>query len=418
MTIKENEENAAHHKGAAWTGHEEQPLPPPRLRPGDVVLLGSAGARARPLRALLSALGIAIGIAAMVAVIGVSASSTARISQQLETLGTNMLTVSPGTTLSGQTKKLPVDAAERISLIDGVEKVASTGTVQVPVYRSPLSDRNATGGISTLAADESLLEVLSATLGSGRWLNSATSQYPAVVLGSAAAQRLGVVSPGTQVAIGQTLFTVLGILDPVTLAPELDNAALVGKKAATSILGWDGHPTKVYERSTDASVGTVRSLLAATVAPQDPSSVSVSRPSEALTAKRTANQTLSSLLAGVGSIALLVGSIGVANTMIISVLERRREIGLRRSLGAMRRHVLEQFLVEALVLAGAGGLLGCVLGAATTAAVAAARHWPVVLPALVVPVAMLATMVIGVIAGLYPAVKASRVPPAAALTTP
>ena len=385
------------------------------LRPADVLRLAGTGLRARPMRAFLSALGIAIGIAAMIAVVGVSTSSRAQLTAQLESLGTNMLTLTPGSDLTGAEVKFPTDAVGRVDKIDGVRQSSSTSLVKASVYRSSLSDKAATGGISALVAEPGLLDVVAGEVDKGAWLNPATSSYPSTVLGASAARRLGVVEPGTQVWLGGTSFTVVGILKPSVLAPELDNAALIGAPVAERLFGYAGNPTTIYERSADEAVERVRGLLGPTISPQAPGAVKISRPSDALAAKNAADQAFTSLLTGVGSIALVVGGIGVANTMIISVLERRREIGLRRALGAMRSHILIQFLAEALLLAGLGGALGCVIGVGVTAGVAAANGWPFALPALIILAGLGVTVLIGAVAGLYPAVRAARTPPTAAL---
>ena len=311
--------------------------------------------------------------------------------------------------------KFPTDAVGRVDKIDGVRQSSSTSLVKASVYRSSLSDKAATGGISALVAEPGLLDVVAGEVDKGDWLNPATSSYPSTVLGAAAARRLGVVEPGTQVWLGGTSFTVVGILKPSVLAPELDNAALIGAPVAEKLFGYAGNPTTIYERSADEAVERVRGLLGPTISPQAPGAVKISRPSDALAAKNAADQAFTSLLTGVGSIALIVGGIGVANTMIISVLERRREIGLRRALGAMRSHILIQFLAEALLLAGLGGALGCVIGVGVTAGVAAANGWPFSLPALIILAGLGVTVLIGAVAGLYPAVRAARTPPTAAL---
>lgn len=393
------------------------PRPRSRLLGRDVLRLGTTGLRARPTRAILSALGIAIGIAAMIAVVGISASSQARLNDELDRLGTNLLTATPGKSLLGQSTNLPPDTVGKVGRIDGVQSVSGTAALSVPVYRSPLSDPAATGGITTTVADEPLLHVVSGEVRSGVWLNPATAGFPAVVLGQAAADRLGVVSPGTQIWLGGRYFTVVGILGPVALAPELDRAALIGAPVAAKLFGFDGSPTTVYERSADEAVDRVRSLIGPTISPRAPDEVDVSRPSDALAARSAANQAFTGLLVGLGSIALLVGGIGVANTMVISVLERRREIGLRRALGGTRRHILVQFLGEALLLSALGGVFGCGLGTAVTAVMALVNDWPFTLPAVTIAAAVTATLLIGAVAGFYPAIRAARTPPTAALSS-
>ncbi|MFF5922145.1 ABC transporter permease [Streptomyces flavochromogenes] len=389
-----------------------------RLGPRDVLHVGSAGLRSRPVRVVLSALGIAIGIATMIAVVGISASSQAQLLRQLDALGTNMLVAKPGEGMfSGQEVKLPKDAVGMVGRIAGVEKAAGTGDLTSSVRRSEKIPEAETGGIAVKAATEGLLEVLRGGLASGTWLNAATGRYPSVVLGHVAAERLGITEPGRQVWIDDRYFTVIGVLDPLPLAPEIERSALVGWAGAERLLRFDGHPTTVYERSTDASVEDVQQLLAPTIDPQNPQNVSVGDPSSALKAKAATEGAFSTLLLGLGGIALLVGGVGVANTMIISVLERRHEIGLRRSLGATRGQIRIQFVTESLMLSGLGGLAGVGLGGAATGVYASTGGLPWVVPLWAVGGGFAATLAIGTVAGLYPAVRASRLSPTLALAT-
>jgi putative ABC transport system permease protein len=388
-----------------------------RLLARDLGRLGTTGLRARPTRAILSALGIAIGIAAMIAVVGISASSQARLNAQLEDLGTNLLTASPGQSFAGGDAKLPADAIAKVGILPGVESASGFGVLKnVKVYRSQFIDPAANGSLQVVAGDLDLLEVTGTKLGAGVWLNGATSTYPAVVLGATAAQRLGITAPGALVWLGGQEVEVVGILKPSALAPELDSSAIVGVAFSTSQLGYDGSPTTVYERSTDAAVATLERTLGPSINPQNPEEVKVSRPSDALAAKNAANQAFTGLLIGLGGIALLVGGIGVANTMIISVLERRREVGLRRAMGATQLHIGAQFLTEALLLSALGGLLGVALGSAITVVIAIANGWPVAIPVAALTVGLLATLAIGALAGIYPAARAARIPPTAALS--
>jgi putative ABC transport system permease protein len=391
-----------------------------RLSPRDLVRVGGAGLRARPLRVVLSALGIAIGIAAMVAVVGISTSSRAELNRLLDALGTNLLTAAPGTTLFGDEATLPDDAVGMVGRMEPVESVSATGKVaDAKAYRSDKIPAAQSGGIATLAARSDLPGVVGATVASGTWLNAATARYPAVVLGARTAQLLGLgaAEPDVQIWLGGRWCTVVGILAPVPLAPELDQAALVGWPAAQRYLGFDGSPTTIYTRTDPDRVEPVRGVLAATVNPAQPNEVEVSRPSDALAAQAAADVTFTGLLLGLGAVALLVGGIGVANTMVISALERRAEIGLRRALGATRGHIRVQFLAEALLLSALGGGAGVLLGTAVTAVYASLQGWPTVVPAWVLGGGIAATVVIGALAGLYPAIRAARLAPTEALAT-
>ncbi|GAA4224047.1 putative ABC transport system permease protein [Streptosporangium album] len=396
-------------------------LQPARMWPRDVLRVGAVGLRTRPMRAFLSALGIAIGIAAMVAVVGITSSSRAELDRTIASLGTNVLTVSPGTTLTGETAQLPVEAEAMVGRIGPVESVSAIGRVDgAKVYRTDKIPVTETNGIATYAARTGLRSITGARVRSGTWLNDATGAYPATVLGATAAARLGIghAGPDTQVLIGGEWFTVLGILAPAPLAPELDTAALVGWPVAESELGFDGHPTTVYTRSADSQVESARSVLGATANPEAPNEVEVSRPSDALAAKQAAGEAFTGLLLGLGAVALLVGGVGVANTMVISVLERRAEIGLRRSLGATRGQIRTQFLAESLLLSALGGAGGALLGTAVTSGYAVYKGWPAVIPPWAVLGGVTATLAIGALAGLYPAIRASRLSPTEALATP
>ena len=396
-------------------------LTPARLGPADVARVGGAGLRSRPMRVFLSALGIAIGIAAMISVVGISTSSKEDLNRQLEALGTNLLTVGPGQNLFGEDSHLPNEAVTMIDWIEPVESVTATGLLgDAKVYRSDKVPAPQSGSISVLAAQTDLLDTVGGELEIGTFLNEATAKYPAVVLGAKAANRLGVgtVGPDQQVYLGGQWFTVVGILAPVPLAPELDTAALVGWPVAKQLLGFDGYPTTIYTRAAESAVEAVQGVLAATANPEAPSEVDVSRPSDALAAQQATDATLSALLLGLGGVALLVGGVGVANTMVISVLERRAEIGLRRALGATRGQIRLQFLAESLLLSAIGGLAGVLLGVVVTTGYATYQAWPVVVPPWAMIGGLAATLLIGSLAGLYPAVRAARLAPTEALAAP
>jgi putative ABC transport system permease protein len=389
-----------------------------RLRVRDVVGLGTAGLRAKRARTLLTSLGIAIGIAAMVAVVGISASSRADLLAELDALGTNLLQVEPGSDVFGEASTLPTTAPDMIRRIDPVESAAATRAVgDVTVRRTDLIPEEQTGGISTVATEPTLLDTLGGTLAAGTFLNDATATQPAVVLGSEAATRLGIddVDGDPLVLVGDHWFRVVGVLDPVPLAPDIDRSALVGYPVAMDLFGIDEAPSSVRVRTDPDQVTEVRDVLGATANPEDPSEVSVTRPSDALSAKAKADDTLTALLVGLGAVALVVGGVGIANVMVISVLERRGEIGVRRALGATRRHVRVQFLVEAVLLAALGGVLGIAAGSVITALYADARGWRLSVPLTGLAGGVAASLAVGALAGLYPASRASRLAPAEAV---
>ena len=387
-----------------------------RLAPADVLRTGSLGLRTRRLRAALSAAGIAIGIAAMVAVLGISASSKADLLAQLDRLGTNLLRVAPGQSFFGDEAVLPESATAMLRRVPGVQQVAAVvGVPDATVRRSPYVDVAETGGIAVAAADPALLAAVGAPLLHGRFLDAAIARYPVVVLGADAADQLGIDDTGSRVWIAGRWFTVVGILGRAALASSLDTAAVVGLPVARRLLGADPNPSTVYVRADPEAVAGVRDLLGRSADPQHPEQVDVSRPSDALEARAAANTAFTSLFLGLGAVALLVGGVGIANVMVISVLERRSEVGLRRALGATRRHVGAQFLCESVLLATAGGVAGVALGALVTASYAGSQGWPTVLPVVALGGGIGAALAIGALAGSYPALRAARLSPTDAL---
>jgi putative ABC transport system permease protein len=394
-------------------------LESPRLGPSDLARVASVGLRTRPLRAALSALGIAIGVAAIVAVLGLSSSSQAGLLAEIDRLGTNLLTVSKGETLFGEEAELPLSAQRMIARIGPVTEVQQTGGTAASVYRSPLIPKINTNGLSVLAASLGLPATVGTRVSSGRYLNAATAALPVAVLGSEAAARLGIarVHPRTRIWLGGQWFYLAGILDPAPLAPEIDASVLVGFPAAERYLGFDGHPTTIYVRSETSQVEAVQEVLAATANPQAPNEVEVSQPSDALTARAAAESALNSLFLGLGAVSLLVGAVGVGNIMLIGVLERRSEIGLRRALGATKGQIRGQFLSEAILLALLGGAVGVSAGALATAVYASAKDWAIVIPTFAWAGGLAAAIAIGALAGLLPAIRAARMSPTEALRT-
>jgi putative ABC transport system permease protein len=390
-----------------------------RLLPADVVRVGSIGLRTRRLRAALSAVGIAIGIASMIAVLGISQSSKADLLAQLDELGTNLLTITPGQSLLGEQATLPVTARKMLGRVEEVEQVASVRTTEAIVRRTDYIPATQTSGISVVAADTSLLATLNGSVYSGTFLNDANIRYPAIVLGSVAAERLAIsnLEAGPVVLVGGRWFSVVGILEPLPLAPDIDRSVLVGYPIAQELLGAAADATTIHVRTDPDTIEDTRALLPSTANPENPEEVQISRPSEVLEARAAAETAYTSLFLGLGTVALLVGGVGIANVMVISVLERRSEIGLRRALGAAKRHISIQFLTESLVLAGLGGVAGALIGVLVSAGFAVARDWAISIPAYAPIGGLVASLLIGGIAGLYPAIRAARLSPTEALRT-
>jgi putative ABC transport system permease protein len=394
-------------------------LTPSRLHPADAVRTSTIGLRTRRTRSLLSALGILIGIAAMIAVLGLSESSKSDLLAQLDRLGTNLLRVQATEGLGLGAAQLPKTALAMTGRLDGVEEVSAQVDVAANVFRTDYIPTTRTGGLTVKAVDTGLLGTLKGTVAQGRFLDDATARYPVAVLGSVAAQRLGItdLSQQPRVWIGDHWFSVTGILHTLGLNPDLDRSAIVGIPAAQTYLGSDGAASTIFVRTDPGSVDRVLGLLASAANPEHPDQVQASRPTEAIEARAAAASAFTQLLLGLGAVALLVGAVGIANIMVISVLERRSEIGLRRALGATKRHIAAQFLTESLLLAAVGGTAGVATGGLITLAYARIRGWGVILPAQYLGAGIATALLIGTLAGLYPALRAARMPPAEALRT-
>ena len=389
------------------------------LHPSDLVRTATIGARTRPLRAALSALGIMIGIGAMVAVLGLSESSKSELLAQLERLGTNLLTVQAGAGIGRGDAVLPDESIDMVGRIGPVESTAYVVDVDANVYRTDLIPEAQTGGIAVMATEPNLLDAVNGTVAVGVFLNDASAGLPAVVLGSVTAERLGIVSlaASPMIWLGDERFVVVGILESLDLHPNLDRSALIGVEIAESLLDSEDPPTTIYVRAQPEDVVAVANVLPATVNPEFPDQVNVTRPTDTLEVQEAADDTLTALFLGLGAVALLVGGVGIANVMVISVLERRSEIGLRRALGATRKHITYQFLSESILLAGAGGIAGVLLGAVVTAAWASYQGWDTLVPLVAVVGGLVAALAIGAIAGLYPALRAAKLSPTEALRT-
>ena len=397
------------------------PKKPPKSKVGflDTLRVGVSGIKTRKLRSALSALGITIGIAALIGVLGLSASGSADLMKSLDALGTNLLTIRAGEGFGQNQSELPSTAPKMIGRINPVYEVSTVSKVTGSVYRNDLIDDGRTKGIAIFAVDLNLIRAQRGTINEGSYLSEITAKYPMVVLGSVAAERLGInqVSTEQKIWLGKKWFTVVGILDPLPLAADLDRGALIGYDVANELLDHDGNIDVIYVRALPEYIEDVRSVMATTVNPENPEEVQVSRASDVLQARVAADNTFTNLFIGLGAVSLLVGGIGIANVMVIAVIERRNEIGLRRALGATKFHIATQFITESLSLSLIGGAAGILSGILITSVYAATRDWAIVVPLYSVTAGLLASLVIGGLAGFYPAIRAANMPPTEALRT-
>ncbi len=388
-----------------------------RLRFSDLVYLSLMGFRYRTVRSALSALGITLGVASIVAVLGISSTVRAELLAELDRLGTNLIRVTPATGVFGNADGLPPESVPMLGRVGPVEQVTSTALLDVDVLRNDLVSPLETGGLSVLAAPTDMATVLNSEVIDGKLLDEASAGLPVALLGRIAAQRLGIsdVATARRVFIGSEWFEVGGILGEMRLHPDIERAAIIGEPVARRLFSEDLKPTAVYLRVHPDWVEDVLEVIPATANPAYPDRIAVTRPAAALVARRQADVALTTLLIGLGSVALLVGGVAIANVMVMAVLERRREIGLRRALGATRNHIRLQFLGEAILVAGVGGVLGAALGMIITAGFATSRGLVPSLPLWALSGSLVTALVVGGVAGLYPASRAARIPPAEAV---
>lgn len=371
------------------------------------------------MRTALSALGVAVGIAALTAITGIAASNQAQLLSELDALGANMIVVQPGTGADSKPVPLPETAPGMIARIRGVQQVGTLEKLPdgTGVYRSDLIPESQGNGLTASAANPGFLSSVEGSMAKGRWLTEGDRSLPVVVLGASAAARMGITETGVRVWIGEQWYTVVGIVRSAGLAEELDQTVFVGDRWAADHVSADGRNpiASVYVRMADGKTGEkVRDAIARAANPTSPY-VQVAGLGDLAGARATADDALSGLGVGLAAIALLVGGIGIANTMVVAVLERRGEIGLRRALGARSGQIAGQFVGEAIVLGGLGGVAGTLLGAAGVVVYAAIQDQAATIPVTVLIGGPAVALVVGIAAGLYPAVSASRLSPTVAL---
>jgi ABC-type antimicrobial peptide transport system permease subunit len=392
-----------------------------RLRAADLVAEAIAGVTARPARTFLTAAGVLLGVGAMVATLGLSQSAGNRIVGRFDALAATQVIAEPlpvGGFGSGQaTIRLPWDGEKDLQRLNGVVAAGAYGAVSgASDVRS--SEVSPSRQVPVMAVTPGLLEAIRGTITSGRFLTAADSarKERVVVLGREAAEKLGItgVEHRPAVTINGDRFVVVGILGRAERESGLLDAVLVPVGTAQTRFAADG-PQKVVIETVRGAARLVASQAALALNPNEPSLVRVTAPAEPRRARGEVRSDVSSLFLVLGFVSLVVGTIGIANVTLVNVLERVGEIGLRRALGAARRHIALQFLVESGLVGFGGGVAGASLGVLTVVTVAWSRSWTPVLEAWVPLSAPFLGLAAGLLAGAYPAFRAASLQPVEAL---
>jgi putative ABC transport system permease protein len=385
----------------------------------DLVRLALSRLRTSRLRAALTMLGVIIGVASVVALVGVGQGTTSSITDSLDRLGTNLLTVSP----ASQSASLTVEDAEAIGELDGVAAVAPEISTSLEVAHG--DERTTT---TVLGTTDRYAEVRAYEVYQGTFLTDTAVERDlrVTVLGASTAEDLGITAEdlGTTIRIDGLPFTLIGILQPKggTGFQDPDDQVLVPIGVVQrSFTGGDDVRTigvSVADAETmDATNAAITALLRERhgLAADEEDDVTVFDQTQLLETASSITGTLVLLLGGIASISLVVGGIGIMNIMLVSVRERTREIGIRKAVGARGRDILLQFLVEALTLSLLGGLVGIVLGLGVSAAIASLAGWALAVDPLTIVVATVFSLAVGIVFGVWPARQAARLDPITAL---
>jgi putative ABC transport system permease protein len=393
----------------------------PALR--DLLDEALAGVAARPTRLILTTLGTVLGIAALVGTVGLGQTAAGQITQLFDLAAATRVVVSPDS--NGQDEsatQLPWDAPQRIVRLNGVDAAGTVSAVDVGddlVHSVAGLDGQKDGlNLQVMAASGGLFDAVRSVLKTGRFFDAGHDARgdKVVVLGKNAAKRLGINRVDSQPAIfiGDQAYTVIGIVDSVSGKAELLDSVIMPNGTAKAEYKLKA-PESVEIRTSVGAAQLIAKQAPVAIDPNNPSSLKVDAPPKQGGVRKGVESNLNALFLLLGAVALLVGGLGIANVTLLSVLERVSEIGLRRALGAARRHVAGQFLVESVIVGFLGGLLGTAVGVLLTVGVSWARDWTPILDNKLTFGAPFLGALIGLIAGTYPAWKASAIQPITAL---
>jgi putative ABC transport system permease protein len=399
------------------------------MKAGDLLRLALGRLGTGKLRTALTMLGVIIGVASVVALVSVGQGATKGISDRLQGLGTNLLTISPGFSAGGGANRgafgsattLTLDDASALSQLDGISAIAPELTTNKLVIAGSL---NETARI--IGTTPGYLPVFAYQMWVGNFLNQASVDHNlrVAVIGATTADNLGLTesSVGSTIYIGGLPFQLNGILQPKGGTGNEDDLVLVPVSTARELfVGTNSVSTigvsAVSQDAIDAVSTEITSSLEQrhNIAVGGTDDFSITTQAQLLGTVSSVSDVLTLLLAGIASISLLVGGIGIMNIMLVSVRERTREIGIRKAIGARARDILAQFLVEALALSLAGGILGVFIGLIVSFGIGLDAGWGFVFNPATVGVAVVFSLVVGVVFGVWPAIQAARLDPVVAL---
>lgn len=394
-----------------------------RLKVADLLIESSSGVLARPGRAVLTVLGTVLGIGALVATLGLSKTAGNQIVGRFDALAATEVVATPRAIGKLTVNAIPWNAQQQLERLNGVvaagtlSDIAVSGTLirSVPV-NDPLGQTQFQMPIK--AVSPGLFRAVHAELASGRFFDAghADRGERVVVIGQAAASRLNLarVDQLPAIYIGEKLYTVIGIINSVARQPELISSVIIPEGTARTEFRLGG-PALVEVETRVGATALIASQVPLALSPNDPLRVKVAAPPEPKLVKDGVQNDLNSLFIILGAVSLLVGAIGIANVTLVSVLERTGEIGLRRALGAGRRHIAAQFLAESTAMGLIGGVLGASTGLLVVVAIAFTRRWTAVIDPAIALAAPLLGAAVGLIAGAYPSLRAARLEPVDAL---
>ncbi|MEU8223032.1 ABC transporter permease [Kribbella sp. NPDC048915] len=394
-----------------------------RSRPAvrDLLDEALAGVAARPTRLILTTLGTVLGVAALVATVGLGQTAAGQITQRFDLAAATRVVVQPEDNGEEAATQLPWNAPERLTRLNGVEAAGTVSVLEIGddlVQNVTGVDGNTGKALQVMAGSAGLWDAVRAMLQTGRFFDEGHDRRAdkVVVLGKHAAERLGINRVDSQPAvfIGDEPYTVIGILDSVSGRADLNDAVIMPNGTARTAYDLEA-PDAVEIRTAVGAAQLIAEQAPIAIEPNDPSRLSVDAPPKQGPVRQGVESDLNALFLLLGAVALLVGGLGIANVTLLSVLERISEIGLRRALGAARRHIAVQFLVESVIVGFLGGLLGTAVGVILTVGVSWIRDWTPILDHWLAFGSPLLGALIGLVAGTYPAWKASAIQPITAL---